>query len=59
MTTLHVDLDLEVHVRFAEKARKSFGSKIDSEMYVPQGAFEELREPRYWVGDDELRVLGF
>lgn len=59
MTTLHVDLDLEVHIRFAEKARKSFGSKIDSEMYVPQGAFEELREPRYWVGDDELRVLGF
>ena len=54
-TMLHIDMKYEVHVRFAENAKSSFGSRIET--YVPHRAFEELGEPRYWIGDDELRVL--
>ncbi|KIM41436.1 hypothetical protein M413DRAFT_27788 [Hebeloma cylindrosporum] len=55
MTTLRVRSDYEFHTRFAEKAKRGFGSRIEE--YVPHGTFEDFSEPRYWVRDDELRAM--
>jgi hypothetical protein len=56
-TTLRIDWDNETHVEFAvlETTLNSFRSKIELGTYVPGSVFEELREPRYWVGGDELK----
>ena len=43
-TTLHVDMECGVHVRFAEKAKGSFGSRIET--YVPQLTSCLLESPK-------------
>jgi len=56
-TTLHIEMEDNMHVKFAERAIGTFGSKIET--YVPQGAFEEICEPRYWIEGNELRVTWY
>lgn len=54
--TLRIDMENETHVNFAEleMTLNSFRSNIEIGTYMPGSVFEELEEPRYWIGGDEL-----